>query len=280
MKITFWGCRGSIPVSGPPVDRFGGNTCCVEVRLRDGTLIILDAGTGLRNLGKQLMQHPNGSEVYLILTHPHWDHLMGFPYFAPAYSEKYRIHVRGGPIAKQTVRDYLEHQMQPPYFPARLTSMKAQFDFTNGIPLVKRIGGAEVTPIPLSHPNGGYGFRITEGDRSLVFLTDNEPEYDHPGGRAWYEYVNFCRDTDLLIHDAQYTDREYERSDGWGHSTFATAVSLAAQANVKRLCLFHHDPDHDDSFLEKILVAARALVAQRRKAFDCLMAAEGLTVTI
>lgn len=252
----------------------------MEVRLDEATLIVLDAGTGLRNLGKRMVEQANGSDVYLLLTHPHWDHLMGFPHFAPAYSERYRIHVRGGPIAKQTVRDYLSHQMQAPYFPARMDSMKAQFDFTNGIPLVKRIGDSEVAPIALSHPNGGYGFRINARGRSVVYLTDNEPEYGHPGGRAWYEYVNFSREADLLIHDAQYTDKEYQRAAGWGHSRYATAVSLAAQADVKRLCLFHHDPDHDDALLDRILEASRILCAKRKKPFDCIMAAEGLTVTV
>jgi len=280
MKLTFWGCRGSIPVPGASTSGYGGNTSCVEVRLEDGSLIVLDAGTGLRNLGKHLVEQPNGSDINLILTHPHWDHLMGFPYFAPAYLERYRIHVKGGPIAKQTVQDYLEHQMQPPYFPARFASMKARFDFTNGIPVVKHIGTAEITPIPLSHPNGGYGFRIAEGSRACVFLTDNEPGFDHPGSRAWYEYVNFCRDADLLIHDAQYTDREYERTEGWGHSTYGAAVELAVQARVKRLCLFHHDPDHDDLFLEHMLQAARAVVARRSGAVDCFLAAEGLRMIV
>jgi phosphoribosyl 1,2-cyclic phosphodiesterase len=280
MRVTFWGCRGSIPVSGAANARYGGNTTCLEVRLEDGSLIVLDAGTGIRNLGKKMIQSPNGRDIYLIFTHPHWDHLMGFPHFAPAYSDHYRIHIRGGPIAKQTIRDYLEHQMQPPYFPARFCSMKAEFDFTHGIPLVKHIGGAEVAPIPLSHPNGGYGYRITENGSSLVFLTDNEPEYDHEGSRAWFEYVNFCRDADLLVHDAQYTRTEYERAGSWGHSTYETAVALASQANVKRLALFHHDPDHDDATLDRIAEAGRLLIAQRKRSIACFAAAEGTSLVI
>jgi ribonuclease BN (tRNA processing enzyme) len=170
--------------------------------------------------------------------------------------------------------------LQPPYFPASFGSMKAKLDFTNGIPMVKHIGAAEITPVPLSHPNGGYGFRIAEEGKTLVLLTDNEPGYDHPGSRAWYEYVNFCRDADLLIHDAQYTDQEYQRTEGWGHSTYAVAVELAIQARVKRLCLFHHHPDHSDAFLDSMLAASRALISGRHRAVDCFLAAEGVNTSV
>jgi phosphoribosyl 1,2-cyclic phosphodiesterase len=280
MKITFWGCRGSLPTPGPLTNKYGGNTTCLEVRLSDGSLIVLDAGTGIRNLGKRIMAESGGGDITLILTHPHWDHLMGFPFFAPAYSGSFRIHIRGGPIAKETVRQYLEYQMQPPYFPARFRAMKAAFDFTHGIPKVKMVGSAEVIPIALCHPNGGYGYKITEGSRSFVFLTDNELDYDHEGSPARYEYVNFCRDTDLLVHDAQYTDAEYEQTMGWGHSTYTAATRLAIEANVRRLGLFHHDPDRDDRSLERNLAACRAEIARRNKTIDCFAALEGGTVVI
>ncbi len=280
MEITFWGCRGSLPAPGRLTNKYGGNTSCVEVRLDDGSLIILDAGTGIRNLGKSLMQHPNGSDMYLILTHPHWDHLMGFPFFAPAYSSGYKIHIRGGPVAKETIQKYLEHQMQPPYFPARFRSMKAQFDFTYGIPMVKRIAAAEVIPIALSHPNGGYGYKITEDSKSFVFLTDNELDYDHEGGKARYEYVNACRDADLLVHDAQYTDREYERTAGWGHSTYGSATMLAIQANVKRFGLFHHDPDRDDQSLDRIVQLCQQEITYHKKNIYCFAAMEGSRIRI
>jgi phosphoribosyl 1,2-cyclic phosphodiesterase len=280
MEITFWGCRGSIPTPGSRTNKYGGNTTCVEVRLSDGSLIVLDAGTGIRNLGKSMMRNPNGSEIYLILTHPHWDHLMGFPFFAPAYSNRYRIHIRGGPIAKETVRRYLDHQMQPPYFPARFFSLKAQFDFTHGIPMVKHIGSAEVIPIALSHPNGGYGYKIVEGSTSFVFLTDNEVDYGHEGSLNRYEYTNICRDADLLVHDAQYTDKEYERTEGWGHSTYSSAIRLAVQANVKRLGLFHHDPDRDDQSLDRILTVCQEEIARRKKSMYCFAAMEGTKIRI
>lgn len=192
MKITIWGARGSIPAPGPSTIKYGGNTACIEVSLEDGTMIILDTGSGIRILGKKILEEGKTSDIYLILTHSHWDHLIGFPFFSPAYTVGYRIHVRGGPIAKETVRSYLEHQMEPPYFPARFSAMKADFDFTHGIPVVKQIGSATVTPIPLSHPNGGYGYKISALGKTFVYLTDNELDYQHEKGRLRGDYLRFC----------------------------------------------------------------------------------------
>ena len=280
MTIKIWGCRGSLPVPEKETLKYGGNTTCVEVRLDDGHIIILDAGTGIRKLGKQLAADKNVQEVFLILTHSHWDHLMGFPFFSPAYSKEFKINVRGGPIAKESVRNYLEHQMEPPYFPVRFNAMQAQFDFTHGIPKAKQVGKATVTPIALSHPNGGYGFKIEEGDQSFVFLTDNELEYQHEGGCQRYEYLSFCRDADLLIHDAQYTDDEYQRFETWGHSTYRQALDLAISAKVKRVGLFHHDPDRTDEDVDRIIENCRGILTQRRSTLDCFAVAEGMRLTL
>jgi hypothetical protein len=138
---------------------------------------------------------------------------MGFPFFQPAYSDRYRIHVRGGPIAKDLLKKYLAQQMQAPYFPVRFDALKAEFDFTSGIPVVQKIGKAEVIPIPLSHPGGGYGFKVVERDSTFVYLPDNELTYHHEGGANQYEYVDFTKDADLLLHDGQYSDEEYQKHD-------------------------------------------------------------------
>jgi phosphoribosyl 1,2-cyclic phosphodiesterase len=280
MEVTIWGCRGSLPTPGKNTLRFGGNTTCLEVRLADGNVIVIDAGTGIRALGRKLMREEGLNEIYLVLTHSHWDHLMGFPFFAPAYSERFKINVRGGPIAKETIRQNLEQQMQPPYFPVRFSYMKARFDFTHGIPKVKYIGDATVTPIALSHPNGGYGFKFEEGDRCFVFLTDNELEYQHEGGCARYEYANFCREADLLLHDAQYTDEEYQRFKTWGHSTCQTALDLGIQAKVKRIGLFHHDPDRKDEDIDRIVQTCESNLAQRSVRLDFFAAAEGMRIAV
>ncbi|WP_319561759.1 MBL fold metallo-hydrolase [Marispirochaeta sp.] len=183
MKIKIWGCRGSIPTPGKSTIKYGGNTTCIEVRLKDDTLVIFDAGSGIRKLGKKIVKEDSARELLIVLTHSHWDHLMGFPFFLPACREDFTINVRGGPIAKESVKRYLEHQMEAPYFPARFSSLKANFDFSHGIPIVRKIGSAELIPIRLSHPNGGFGFRLQDKDASFVFLTDNELGHDHTDGR-------------------------------------------------------------------------------------------------
>jgi ribonuclease BN (tRNA processing enzyme) len=188
--------------------------------------------------------------------------------------------VRGGPIAKETVRKYLGRQMEPPYFPVSFAAMKAEFDFTHGIPMVREIASATLTPIPLSHPNGGYGFRLEEAGKSLVFLTDNELGFQHEGSRTFPEYVDFCEGADLLVHDAQYTVKEYETHGEWGHSTYNAAVDLAIRAGVRRLALSHHDPDHTDGDVDRIQEVARELARRRNSPLECFAAAEGLSIAL
>ncbi len=280
MKIRIWGCRGSLPTPGQNTLRYGGNTTCIELRLDDGSVVVIDAGTGIRNLGKKLAEEQNLKEIYLLLTHSHWDHLIGFPFFKPAYFDRFTIQVRGGPIAKETLKGYLEHQMEPPYFPARMKAMKAVFDITHGIPVVKRIGSAEVIPVPLSHPNGGFGFKIIENDKIFVFLTDNELEFQHTQGKSYTEYVSFCRSADLLIHDAQYTKEQYSIAKTWGHSTFKAAINLAVDAQVKRLLFFHHDPDRTDKELDVIAGQCQKAIQQQKSRLHCTAASEGREIVL
>jgi phosphoribosyl 1,2-cyclic phosphodiesterase len=280
MKITIWGSRGSIPVPGRHTLKYGGNTSCVEVRLRDGTLIILDAGSGIRNLGKNIVQEEYDKEIYLVITHSHWDHMMGFPFFLPAYMKQYKINIRGGPIAKETVKKYIERQMEPPHFPIRFQALEAEFDITHGIPIVREIGDATLTPIALSHPNGGYGFRIKEYQNSFVFIPDNELDFHHNGGRTTDEYIRFCKDTDLLLHDAQYTDREYFQKERWGHSSFTSALELAISAGVKNFGLYHHDPDHSDEDMDRIVEVSKQVIQKKGIKMNVFAAAEGQKISI
>lgn len=280
MKIRIWGCRGSLPTPGLDTARYGGNTTCVEVRLNDGTLIVIDAGSGVRNLGKALFQEPDLTEFHLLLTHAHWDHLIGFPFFAPAYLSRFKIHVRGGPLAQRSLRTYLEHQMNPPYFPVPFEALKAEFDFTAGNLTEHGIGSATLTPIRLSHPDGGYGFKFTEEGRSFVFLTDNELDFPHPGGLSRAEYVELCAGADLLLHDAQYTDQQYAFARGWGHTTFRSAVELGLQAKVKRLGLVHLDPDRTDQDMDTCVAACREQIQQTDGHLECFGAREGLELMV
>jgi phosphoribosyl 1,2-cyclic phosphodiesterase len=227
---------------------YGGNTSCVEVRLDDGKVLVFDAGTGIRALGKKLVAEADSerelNEVVLFLTHAHMDHLSGFPFFAPLYADKWLIKVRGGPIAKETLKGYLGRTMSVPYFPVGLGTVAANLDFTSGLPSTRRIGGASVEPIPLNHPGGGFGFRVVENGNTFVYIPDNELDgEDHEDGESYYDYVKFCEGADLVFHDAQYTPKEFEFRKGWGHSTFLSATELAIAAKASRLGLFHHDPE-------------------------------------
>jgi phosphoribosyl 1,2-cyclic phosphodiesterase len=281
MRIRIWGCRGSLTTAGRGIVRYGGYTTCIEVRLDDGTLIIIDAGSGIHSLGKSLLAEPGLTDMYLLLTHSHWDHLTGFPFFTPAYLPKYRIHVRGGPDAKTSLANFLRHQMDPPYFPVEFSVLKAGFDFSSSDGEEMTIGAARVQPLPLSHPNGGYGFRIVEGKSSFVFLTDNELGHAHPGGLRAEDYLEASRGADLLLHDAQYSDQEYQaRTKGWGHSTYTQAAGFAARAGVKRFGTFHHDPDHDDREVDASVRLCRKVMRQAGSRGMCFGAAEGMILKV
>jgi phosphoribosyl 1,2-cyclic phosphodiesterase len=281
MIVRIWGCRGSLTVAGPEVVRYGGYTTCVEVRLEDGTLLIIDAGSGIHPLGRQLLTEPGLADMHLFLTHSHWDHLTGFPFFGPAYSERYRVHVHGGPDAKTSLARYLQHQMDPPYFPVDFSKLKAAFDFDTDPSAELRLGSASLIPVPLSHPNGAYGCRIVDHGRSFVFLTDNEPDFPHPGGMATADYVSVSRGADLLLHDAQYSDEEYERfARGWGHSTYRRATLVALEAGVKSFGTFHHDPDHDDREIDGSVRVCRKIIRERGARTRCFASAQGMTIRI
>jgi phosphoribosyl 1,2-cyclic phosphodiesterase len=281
MRITVWGCRGSLPAPGWDTVRYGGNTTCLEIRLNDETLIIADAGSGIRRLGTKLLAEEDLAEIYVFVTHAHWDHLTGFPFFQPAYSSKCRIHVRGGPRAKRSLAKYLRRQMEPPFFPVPFKAMKAEFDFTDADPKTTSIGSAEIIPIRLSHPGGGYGFKLVEGNRAFVFLPDNELDLAYEHGMTKEEYVDFCKGAALLMHDAQYTDNEYESAKvGWGHTKLSSAVELGIRAEVQRLGLFHHDPDHTDDDIDGFVAVCREQIARAGSQVECFGTKEGMEIIV
>jgi phosphoribosyl 1,2-cyclic phosphodiesterase len=280
MKIKIWGCRGSIPSPGCDTKEYGGNTTCVEVRLQDGSLIVIDAGTGIRCLGNALLQAGEPKTIHLLLTHAHWDHLQGFPFFVPAYMEGYSIIVRGGPLARQSLQAFLAHQMDPPYFPVPFRDLKAEFDFRQENDCNLSIGNVEIIPIVLKHPNGGYGYKFKENGKTFVFLTDNEIGFDHPGGLSDSAYAEVCRNADLLVHDGQYTQEEYQISRGWGHSTFEAVTDLAIAADVRRLGIFHHDPRHMDRNLDRHIRECCRRIAAEKSGVQCFGTKEGMEISL
>jgi len=274
MLMRCWGARGSIPVCGPEYLRYGGDTTCLELRPSADRVIVIDAGTGLRRLGNRLLDE-GVDDVQLLFTHAHWDHLMGFPFFKPLYRPDTSLSVFGCPCAQTSVREMIAHAMSPPNFPVPLDHTKAALSFTDYCHEPFELDGLTVTPIKISHPNEGLGYKFTEDGRHFVFLTDNELGHVHPGGRGFDDYVAFCEGADLLVHDAEFTDQEYQTTRTWGHSTQRDAVDLAIRAGVKALGLFHHNQERGDDAVDAIVEACRRQIADCGQSIECFAVAQG-----
>ena len=268
MLIRCWGARGSIPVSGPEYIKYGGDTTCLEIRTRSDDIIIVDAGTGIRRLGNQLIKE--GRYRYnFILTHGHWDHLMGFPFFKPLFLEYPEIIMHRGPFHKKFMESMFSKVMAPPNFPVRYSNLKARIIHNEGHPEKFEIGSMTVVPIQISHPNTGKGYKFIEDGKSFVFLTDNEQGFMHPGGLHNKEYLAFCKGADLLMHDAEYTPQEYKLLIEWGHSSYMDVLELAFKAGVKQLGLFHHNQERTDAEVDEIVEACQRAIQKRNSPLKC-----------
>lgn len=274
MQVTFYGTRGSISVSEPEFSQFGGNTSCVLVTFDNGRIGILDAGTGIRKLGRDILangfaQHDN---IFIGLSHTHWDHIQGFPFFKPAYDPKrhFTLAIAGKKSGATNLESIFAMQMQREYFPVSLSDMGAHISFWQPETMeFTTSGGISVQTSKHNHPGNAYSYRITEGSKTLVYCTDVEH-----GDSIDPNVVNLAQNADLLIHDAQYSPEELKQKRGWGHSSWEQAIEVALQANVKKLALFHHDPEHDDSFLLGIEKECQRLFA------NAVMAREGMVITL
>ncbi|MEW5736232.1 MAG: MBL fold metallo-hydrolase [Thermodesulfobacteriota bacterium] len=255
MRFTYYGVRGSVPTPGPSTIRLGGNTPCVAVWCGE-SLIILDAGTGIRVLGDELMSGPFGEgkgRATLLVSHTHWDHIQGFPFFAPAYIHGNELRLLGSHTIHKGLETALHHQQQYQNFPVLLSQMPARMSFqalSEGEELA--MSGIKISAGELHHPGGASGYRLDFNGHTLVYATDTE-HYANTDLRL----MALCQGADVLIYDATYTPQEYANHSGWGHSTWAEGIKLAKTARVKALHLFHHHPNHDDDFMEKVLEEAR-----------------------
>jgi phosphoribosyl 1,2-cyclic phosphodiesterase len=254
--VKFWGVRGSIACPSPRHVGFGGNTSCLEV-IAGETHIVLDAGTGIRSLGHDFLKRDVRS-AHLLLTHSHWDHINGFPFFGPAFEKNRHFQIRAGHLADAGgVRAVFAGQMATPTFPVPLEAMSGQLEFEDFVAgeQFDLAPGVRIKTAPLNHPSGATGYRIEYNGKSLCYVTDTE----HVIGEPDQSVLGLIEGADLVVYDSTYTDEEFGRRVGWGHSTWQEGVRLSRQVNVKRLALFHHDPDHEDPQMEQIEQEAKAM---------------------
>ncbi len=253
--VKFLGVRGSIAVPSAQYIQYGGNTSCIEVFAGDRKFI-LDAGTGIRALGPEFLRE-DIRDVNLLLTHTHWDHINGFPFFTPAYNPKWTLHIRAGHLGGiGTIREILSDQMTHPMFPIPLGAMRANLvmeDFAAG-DAFDLYPDVHVRTTPLNHPNNATAYRIEHGRKAICYVTDTE----HVPGRIDQRIVDLIEGADLVIYDCTYTEEEFPGKVGWGHSTWNEGVRLCRAAGVRKLAIFHHDPDHDDAFMARLEAEARA----------------------
>jgi len=271
VRIKFWGVRGSTPTPQIENLKFGGNTPCVEVRTADNQCLVFDGGSGLRALGQSLMQEAAGEPIdtKIFVSHFHWDHIQGIPFFAPLYGPKNRITFYSGWTVRP-LQETLEGQMAKPYFPVNFSQVAAQRDFCQ-VPEGGNIktGSVTVCPFPLNHPQGATGYRIETDGAVIVYATD----YEH-GDREFDKMLcDYSQNADILILDSQYTPAEYETHKGWGHSTWSNAVFVAREAKAEHLILFHHDPSHDDQAMMRISQNARIQFENTTGAWEGFVAA-------
>lgn len=291
-RVKFWGVRGSIPVPGSSTVGYGGNTSCVEVRA-DGEIIILDAGSGMRELGIALEEEFGAQPIRctLLISHTHWDHIQGLPFFLPAYHQKNSLRVLGYEGARASLAAVLAGQMETSFFPVSLRDMPSSILIEELKEMEFTIGKVKVQARFVNHPGICVGYRLTTTNGTIAYFPDNEPyevlklsqgksdsEARAFAADARSKLVEFLHRTDILIIDAQYTDDEYAAKVGWGHGSLSSAVSLAVDAEVRKLFLFHHDPNHDDKMVENMVEAAHMLAMESGRPIEVEAAREGAEI--
>ena len=276
MKITFWGTRGSIPAPGTDTILYGGNTTCLEITTTSGQTVIIDAGTGIRSLGDALLRRDTPLIAHLLMTHIHWDHVWGFAFFGPVFRPNNRIVVGGSPRGMEGLRRVFSRDYLDGTWPIRFEDLKAQIEATRELaepacPWTEHWWSLRL----LQHPQGGMGFKFKENTGTLVFLTDNEL-LDKPwSGPSFKDFVLFCRNADILIHDCQYLPEEMDVRRGWGHSDLDSVVRLALEADVKMLVLFHHDPWRTDQAVSSMVDRCADMLASANLSIPVQAAQEG-----
>jgi phosphoribosyl 1,2-cyclic phosphodiesterase len=278
MKVTFWGTRGSLASPSPETVRYGGNTSCVSVEGNEGGLIVLDGGTGIRNLGQSLPR--DLKQVHILLTHLHMDHIQGLPFFAPLRRKGVEIHLWGPASTTLSLNARLQKYLSPPLFPVNLRELAANLYFHELPTHVMEIGEFLITAQLIIHPNPTIGYRIQCEAASITYLPDHEPALGgrtFPHDTSWVSGYKLAEGADLLIHDTQYTEKEYQDRIGFGHSSIKHAFQFAELTDVKHFVPFHHDPNHSDEELDRMFKEA---LAERSSAYQVTPSKEGLSLEV
>ncbi|HEX7256080.1 MAG TPA: MBL fold metallo-hydrolase [Gaiellaceae bacterium] len=278
MRLKIWGCRGSVPTPGPSTVECGGNTSCVEIELDDGATLILDAGTGIRELGDALLERGN-RRIHILLTHLHLDHIEGLRFFAPLWDARVTVDVWGPPSPVLSLEERISRSFSPPLFPVDLSDVPAKVTFRDVPREPWTLEGARVTAALVAHPGPTVGYRIEADGRTVAYLPDHEPALTGIADRPtdWISGAAIAEDADVLLHDAQYFEDEYANRVGWGHSSVADAVAYGRAVGARRTVLFHHEPQHSDAVLSGLEGRARSLAA---RADDPILAREGMVVEV
>jgi phosphoribosyl 1,2-cyclic phosphodiesterase len=279
MRVTIWGCRGSVATPGPATVEYGGNTSCVEVSLDDGTILVLDAGTGIRGLGIELIDR-GVRRLHLLLTHLHLDHLEGLRFFAPLWDERVTLDIWGPPSPVLSLEERVRRSFSPPLFPIDLRDLPAHVTFRDVPRQPWMLEGASLAADLVLHPGPTVGFRIETAESSFAYLPDHEPALAGIAERStdWISGASIAENVDLLVHDAQYSEEEYEERIGWGHTSIADAVAFTRAVGARRLVLFHHEPLHKDDSLARLEDRARSLMGSNEE--QPTLAREGMVLEL
>jgi len=289
--VTFWGTRGSIATPGRSTEKFGGNTSCVSFKLNND-YFIFDAGTGIRGLGVEIMGTLSDSKeeqtLNLFLSHTHWDHIQGLPFFQPAYHPAFKMKIFGSAKKDGMLESVLDGQMDSSYFPVPMSAFGSEIEVNeikNDFPI--DIGNSQITYQELDHPGGSLSFKLNTPNKTIIYATDHELNFhfDDNGeilnnSKLGQEYLDFIQSADLLIADGQYTDEEYKTKVGWGHSSVSTLLKVAHRAEVKQVAVYHHDPMHTDTFLDELSATYLQKYQDLEPLMEVFWAREGLTLAI
>ena len=279
IHVDFWGVRGSVPSPGPTTARYGGNTSCVSITI-DNKILILDAGTGIRNLGSAIIGQPE-LEIFVVVTHSHWDHIQGFPFFTPIYQPDRPVHMFPTLHKKNVVLSSLIDQMDGAHFPITPDQVPSNFNFVTENPLeFLENNGFHMELVPMNHPGKAFGYKIKIDDKIICYFTDNEIDPPYEKSIELDVLTEKCRNADILIHDAQYIEADMPLKHGWGHSLISQVTKLGESAEVKNLVYYHHDPERSDDDIDAELEAASKTLKENGSSVRPYFAYEGLKLSI